>query len=121
MHFQANFLNQILNGFFRCRLSNCQKELVDEREMIKALRSNQTGWENKCTQLEEKFEKYKTEKETEISNLKDEIRDLMFYMEAQNHFASTTSKEDIDNLTVSISQPPETSSSSDKKNRRKKK
>lgn len=91
--------------------------------MIKALRSNQKGWETKCSTVEEKFQKFQTEKEAEISELKDEIRDLMFYMEAQNAVANSQLKDEIADTSISISQPPDTpgsASSGTKKSRRKK-
>lgn len=91
----------------------------DEHEMIKALRSNQHVWEVKCTEVEEKFKKYQIDKETEILNLKDEIRDLMFYMEAQNTVANSDLKDEINDTSISIAQPAQTSSGS-KKSRRKK-
>lgn len=92
----------------------------DEREMIKALRSNQSGWESKCAQLDEKFKKYQTEKEAEIIDLKDEIRDLMFYMEAQNVVANSQLKDEIDDTSITISPPSATGASGSKKGRRKK-
>lgn len=109
------------NSSFHSRLANCQKELSEERAMIKALRSNQSGWETKCTQLDEKFKKYQTEKEAEIVNLKDEVRDLMFYMEAQNVIANKVSEDDINNSSIIISSPADSSGASgSKKGRRKK-
>lgn len=89
--------------------------------MIKALRSNQSGWETKCSQLDEKFKKYQTEKETEIIDLRDEIRDLMFYMEAQNAVANSQLKDEINETSITISPPSNTSGASgSKKGRRKK-
>lgn len=91
--------------------------------MIKALRSNQREWEAKCATVEKKFSEYRTEKEEQICSLKDEIRDLMFYMEAQNAVANSQLKDEIADTSISISQPPETpatASSGSKKSRRKK-
>lgn len=105
------------------RLTNCQKDLADEREMINALRSNQSAWKTKCATVEEKFNKYQAEKEAQIGELKDEIRDLMFYMEAQNVVANSQLKDEIADTSISITQPPETSgsaTSNSKKSRRKK-
>lgn len=105
------------------RLTNCQKELSDEREMVKALRTNQREWELKCAAVEKKFSEYRTEKEEKISSMKDEIRDLMFYMEAQNAVANSQLRDEIADTSISISQPPETpgsASSGSKKSRRKK-
>lgn len=78
--------------------------------MIKALRSNQSDWETKCAQLEQKFEKYQTDKEAEIANLKDEIRDLMFYMEAQNAVANSNLKDEINDSTIKIVDAPASAS-----------
>lgn len=107
--------------FSHFRLTNCQKELNDEREMVKALRSNQTGWETKCSQLEEKFKKFQAEKEAEIIDLKDEIRDLMFYMDAQNALANSKLKDEIDQTSITISPPDNSEASGSKRGRRKKK
>lgn len=85
--------------------------------MSQALRSNQSGWEAKCQALDTKFNNYHTEKEAEISDLKDQIRDLMFYMEAQNVISKSELKDEIATSSVTIGQPAETS----KKNRRKSK
>lgn len=104
------------------RLTNCQKKLSDEREMLNALRSNQSGWELKCSQLEEKFKKYQIEKEAEIVNLKDDIRDLMFHMEARNTIANSHLKDGIDGGTITIPSPsPSDASGGSNKARRKKK
>lgn len=91
--------------------------------MVKALRSNQREWELKCAAVEKKFSDYRTEKEQQVSSLKDEIRDLMFYLEAQNTVANSHLKDEIADTSISISQPPETpgsASSGSKKTRRKK-
>lgn len=98
-------------------MSGIQKELIEERELNKALQSNQSGWETKCAAVEEKFQKYQREKEEQIADLKDQIRDLMFYMQAQNVVANALPTDEIADSSISISQPAETS----KKSRRKKK
>lgn len=90
--------------------------------MVKALRSNQTEWETKCSQIEEKFQKYQTKKEAEIVELKEEIRDLMFYMDAQNAVANSELKDEIVNGSITISPASSTpGSSTSKKGRNKKK
>lgn len=91
--------------------------------MIKALRSNQSCWQSKCSQLEEKFEKYQNEKEKEICDLKDEIRDLMFYMEAQNAVATSTLKDEIADTSFSVYDPGTSAAnaSGSKKSRNRKK
>lgn len=86
--------------------------------MNKALQSNQTGWESKHATLNDKFECYRKEKEAEIADLKDQIRDLMFYMEAQNVVANSELKNEIADTSISIAAPVETPK---KSTRRKKK
>lgn len=100
------------------RLSTCQKELAEERVMSQALRSNQTGWESKCQALDMKFKDYQKEKEAEIADLKDQIRDLMFYLEAQNVLSKSDMKDEIATSSITIGAAPEPEAS--KKSRRKK-
>lgn len=85
--------------------------------MSKGLQQNQLSWEKKYNTTNEQFEKYRIEKQEEIADLKDQIRDLMFYMEAQNVVANSQLKDEIANTSISISQPAE---SSTKKSRKKK-
>lgn len=59
-------------------------ELHDERQLGKALRKNQNGWQTKLTAMEEQYNKLKESKEKEETDLKEQLRDLMFYIEAQN-------------------------------------
>lgn len=86
--------------------------------MIKALRSNQSGWESKCKQSDEKLAEYQAAKEKEIAELKDEIRDLMFYMEAQNVVANSQLKDEIDDTSITIAEPAQSSKASGSKKTR---
>lgn len=112
-HFTSNF--SLLH-----RLATCQRELTDERVISQALRSNQSGWETKCQTLNMNFEKYQSEKEAEIADLKDQIRDLMFYMEAQNVISKSELKDEIATSSVTVGPAAEADTSA-KKNRRKSK
>lgn len=100
-------------------MSTCQRELIEERVMSQAFRSNQMGWESKCHALDTKLNAYKAEKEAEIADLKDQIRDLMFYMEAQSVISNSELKDEIATSSVTIGQPAGPDAS--KKNRRKSK
>lgn len=117
VNYVLNISNRMEYAFFS-RLAACQKELAEERVMSQALRSNQSGWESKCSALDEKFKKYQTEKEAEIADLKDQARDLMFYMEAQKVIGNSELKDEIATSSITIV-PPEVDTS--KKIRRKKK
>lgn len=66
-----------------CRLSSTLNDLNEERQLGKALRHNQQQWQVKITKLEEKFNEIKAVKEKEIGELKEQVRDLMFFIDAQ--------------------------------------
>lgn len=54
-------------------------DLNEERQLGKALRKNQEKFQIRITELDNKY----IEKEKEILELKDQLRDLMFYIDAQ--------------------------------------
>lgn len=74
-------INKILDICFR--LTATLNDLNEERQLGKALRNNQQQWQAKLTRLEEKFNELKQTKEKEISDLKEQVRDLMFFIDAQ--------------------------------------
>lgn len=86
--------------------------------MSQALRSNQVVWESKCQALDVKFKDYEKEKEAEIADLKDQVRDLMFYLEAQNVISKSDIQDEIATSSITIGAPP--AAETTKKNRRKK-
>lgn len=73
--------------------------------MSKALQSNQVSWQSKYSSMEKNYRKFQTEKEEEITELKDQIRDLMFYMEAQNTIANSDLKDEIATSSISVPSP----------------
>lgn len=70
--------------------------------MGKAFQSNQSSWLQKYTDLEQSFAAHKSEKAAEIAELKEEVRDLMFYMEAQNTIAKSSIKNEYAGSSVSM-------------------
>lgn len=90
------------NSQLTAKLSSAQKELVEERQMSKAIQANQSTWQSRYTALEKKFDGFKVEKEKEIGDLKDEVRDLMFYMEAQNAIANSDLKDEIQSTSMTV-------------------
>lgn len=88
--------------------------------MSKALQSNQTSWQAKYALLETNYRKFQIEKEGEISELKDQIRDLMFYMEAQNTITNSDLKDEIATSSISVSVPSPPSDANQKQRRKKK-
>lgn len=87
------------------KLTAVTKELSEERQVGKALRSNQAEWQVKYQQIEKRYNSGTQEKEAEIAELKEQIRDLMFYMEAQNFIEQSDLKDEIASGSVIV---PET-------------
>ena len=94
-----------------------QKQLVEEQEISRALQNNQSSWHIKYKQLEQQYEAYKTVKETELDSIKEQLRDIMFYMHAQSKIAESDLKDEIVGGTVVVPEADTPSTS----NRRKKK
>ncbi|XP_018335142.1 BRCA1-associated protein [Agrilus planipennis] len=101
------------------RLSLITNELNEEKQLGKALRNNQQQWQNKITKLEESLNELKTTKENEIAELKEQIRDLMFYIDAQQVIAKSDNKDEIASGTVTVGEAPQQQSK--RKHRGKKK
>lgn len=91
------------------KLGQTQKELSEERALRKSLELNQTSWQSKLKILEKDLLESKTTKEREINNLREQVRDLMFFLEAQNQIEKSAIKEDLVGGTVIV---PETSTTS---------
>jgi BRCA1-associated protein len=75
-------------------------ELAEEKQFGKTLQLNHTSWQNQYAALEKKHQ----DKEVEIADLKDQLRDLMFYMEAQNTIAKSDLRDEIATGSVTVSE-----------------
>ncbi|CAG9829629.1 unnamed protein product [Diabrotica balteata] len=91
------------------KLTSTLNDLSEERQLGKALRNNQQQWQTKINKLEENFNELRSHKETEITDLKEQVRDLMFFIDAQRVIEKSDEKEDIATGTVTIGEAPETS------------
>ncbi|XP_018562105.1 BRCA1-associated protein isoform X2 [Anoplophora glabripennis] len=100
------------------KLAATLNDLNEERQLGKALRNNQQQWQAKITNLEEKFNELKRNKEKEVSELKEQVRDLMFFIDAQRVIEKSDDKEDIAGGTVTIGEQPKTSSKRKSKKKR---
>ncbi|XP_013104040.1 BRCA1-associated protein [Stomoxys calcitrans] len=104
------------------KLKEIQKQLVEEQEISRALQTNQSSWHSKYKQLDQQYKAYRDSKEAELSSIKEQLHDIMFYMTAQSKIAESELKEEIAGGTVVLpDEPTATSSSTSKGNRRKKK
>ena len=87
--------------------------MAEEKQFGKASQEDYTSWQKKYSNLEAK---YKT-KEAEVVDLKEQVRDLMFFMEAQNTISKSDMKDEIAEGSVTVEAGP----SKGKNSRRKKK
>ncbi|XP_050302453.1 BRCA1-associated protein [Anthonomus grandis grandis] len=99
------------------KLSSTQHDLNEEKQLGKALRNNQQQWQTKITKLEEGLAELQATKDRELAELKEQVRDLMFFINAQQTIEKSEHKEDIAEGTVTVGEAPQ--SSKGKKNRRK--
>ncbi|KAH7056857.1 BRCA1-associated protein 2-domain-containing protein [Linnemannia elongata] len=91
------------------RLQALERQYEEEKEMNVGLMTNQ---ESIRTKLQEK--------EAEILELQDQVRDMMIYLDTQQKIESSSLKDELANGTVGVVvQPPQTSSPSGNHSRRK--
>jgi len=72
-------------------------QLEEEKELNKCLRENQIEWQKRLTDTESQLKELKLNKDTETSELRDQVRDLMFYLETQEKLKSVSdsTRDDI--------------------------
>lgn len=90
------------------KLVQVQAELTEEKELRKALELNQASWQDKYKTLQNEMTEYQKEKQTEVTNLKEQVQDLMFYLDAQKKVENSELREEIESGRIVI---PETSNS----------
>ncbi len=83
-----------------------QADLEVEKELNKCLTSNQEVYQSKLTSLEENVKKLNKDKDAEIDELKQQLRDIMFYLDAQSKLneSKLVSKEELQDSHVIIQQ-----------------
>ena len=65
------------------KLKNSEKELRDEKEMNESLRKNQQVWQEKVAELERRLKEVEIRRKLEVSELQEQVGDLMRHFEAQ--------------------------------------
>lgn len=94
------------------KLSQVQTELTEEIDLRKALQINQTSWQAKYKKLQDELSELKTAKEAEIADLKEQIRDLMFFLDAQKQIEKSVDREEIATGRIVIPPSPKAGKSS---------
>ncbi|XP_028157605.1 BRCA1-associated protein [Ostrinia furnacalis] len=81
------------------KLSVLQNELSDERGLAAALASSQAEWQSRAKLREDSFVK-------EVAELKEQLRDVMFFVEARGQLEQAAGGEELASAAVSVAPPP---------------
>lgn len=76
------------------KLAKCQHELGEERSINEAVRNDQQKWAERTQDLERRLDEFKKTKDTEILDLQEQLRDLMFHLEAEAKLKQQANKAD---------------------------
>ncbi|XP_062943183.1 BRCA1-associated protein isoform X2 [Cynocephalus volans] len=100
------------------KVAKLTTELKEEQEMNKCLRANQVLLQNKLKEEERVLKETCDQKDLQITEIQEQLRDVMFYLEAQqkiNHLPAETRQEiqegQINIPMASASSPPSSGSS----------
>ncbi|KAL1501743.1 hypothetical protein ABEB36_007017 [Hypothenemus hampei] len=91
------------------KLSSALHDLNEEKQLGKALRSNQEQWQSKLASIEERFSELQAKKDKEVAELKEQVRDLMFFINAQQVIEKSADKEEIAQGTVTVGESSQSS------------
>lgn len=72
------------------RVGKLTRELKDEQELNKCLQENQKLWQQKLRQSEEKVQSLEAAKNQELTDLQEQLADLMRHLETQQAIASAS-------------------------------
>jgi len=84
------------------RVTKLVNELKEEKQMNENLLHNQIAWQKKFSDMEKNMEQMREEKDREITDLKEQMRDVMFYLEAQNKVVQSPLRDEIQQGEVTI-------------------
>ena len=89
------------------KLDKVTKEFAEEKQLNKSLRENQEGWQTKLKKTEVELNVTKELKEREISDLKDQVRDLMFFLEGRDKVQESPMKSELEEGSIIVAEPSE--------------
>ena len=102
-----NKLSQVVT-----KLGKIQIELNEEKQMNESLRANQKEWQKKMLDLEKRLQVTTDVKDKQIADLQEQMRDLMFYLEAQSTVSKSPLADEIQEGSVEVGATPTTSKTS---------
>jgi len=83
-------------------------ELTEEKQLNESLRKNQADWQNKVKRSDVEIGVIKEVKDREVGELKEQVRDLMFYLESQATVGASPLKEEIQEGSIVVTEGLET-------------
>eukprot|EP00731_Ephydatia_muelleri_P023679 Em0015g1262a len=97
------------HGQLQEKLTKLSLELNEEKELNRCLLDNQKSWKDRVTGLESRLEDVVKQKDTEIQDLKDQVRDLMFYLETQKKIEDSPdgARQEIQEGQLIVTQSPQ--------------
>jgi len=89
------------------KLGGVLRELQEEKALNTNLRDNQSLWQKKVEDLEARLRKVEEEKEKETTELQEQLRDVMFYLEGQKQLGEaekslSVTQEEIEGGQITI-------------------
>lgn len=104
------------------KLDLVTKNLNDEKELNKCLQENQKEWVSKVVSSKKELAQCQALHQTQVSELQEQIKDLMFHLQSVDTIANSDMKEDIQagDLHVVQGDSPSSSKTSRKSPRKKK-
>ncbi|CAL8120081.1 unnamed protein product [Orchesella dallaii] len=102
------------------KLTKVAAELKEEKDLNRHLQADQVKWSEMTTKLQKDLDALKIEKNTEIQELNEQLRDVMFFIQAQKTIEDSPLREEITEGQVVVntsSESPSTSKGGRKKKR----
>lgn len=102
------------------QLSKTKAELQEEKEMNKCLRENQVVWQSRLKDVETKLQELQKTKDKEIEDLQEQMRDLMFYLDAKEKISSSSNEvqQEMQEGTIIVGAPGPSGTPTHKQRRR---
>lgn len=103
------------------QLTKTKAELQEEKEINKCLRENQVAWQSKLKDVETRLLELQETKDKEIKDLQEQIRDLMFYLDAKEKIGSSSAEmqQQLQEGTIVVGNPGPSGTPTQKQRRRK--
>ncbi|XP_065918473.1 BRCA1-associated protein-like [Dysidea avara] len=92
------------NQQLQTRMHTLETELKEEIELNKCMSDNQRLWRDRIDMMEKKMDLTIKQKELEVKELQDQVRDVMFYLDAQKKVDGSEEKQELQEGHVIISQ-----------------